>query len=924
MSVSLGEDDLFVGRGAELSRLRDCAREVRSARPWVVLVAGPAGAGKTALVRHWLTHEDREDVILLRAYGDAAEADSSFGLVGQLIARMSGEQLHRFPLLRDGIPPASASSTQVAGQLLRLFDDLQTEGPVVVVIEDAHWSDDASLHVVKFVLRRLEADRVLTVITGRTPLPNEIRKLALDRERGCELVLRGLDENAVGELVHRATGEQPRLPVVQRLLEYTDGNALYLRTVLAEVPSEQLQGAADHTWAVPGTLAAALQRQLAALPAPARALTEAAAVLSVRAPLRTVGRLAGVDDTATALQPALTAQLMRWWPSDPSTPVMVAHALQRDAVLEGIAPGRRKALHAAAADLVDAAGAWRHKVAAADGADDELAAALEQAADDCVTAGEVERAATLLLWAADVASGQAEHERLLLTAAARLLSVVHMARAQDLLPRVRSCGPSPLRAAVVGAYAVIAGRLDEAESELSSALEATRDRPADEWTAAFAGTQLAITYLFRGTHGEEMMRVSRDVLGLSRPDRVLDYLSKSTLVYGRLYMDGPSAGLKELENIAPLPSVRHVPPADAYLLNYRGRMRMHCAMPSAAREDLTQVLLLAEKGGGGQGLEEYAHAFLVLAHYWTGAWDDAAMHADLAVTTATAEQRVYAYADVYGVSALVPAGRGDTQHAQELLHAAEQYVLPFNAGPVHMCRAIEAQARADWPAMVEAINNLLQAPPGRVLAHQVMWKPLQCEALIRTECLDKAAGAVSELAAMSDSYPALTPSAAWLSGLLAEARHDTPAARTHYERGLALPDAPDDHALHRAFLAHSYGRLLSGMGRPQLAGTWLERARKRYRSLRASAFLARCEDDLASALSLNPATRADRPLGLASLTGRERDIAHLVSQGYTNKEIAGQLFLSSKTVEHHLGHIYSKLSIANRRQLRDHVRRQTL
>ncbi|MEU3920477.1 ATP-binding protein [Streptomyces sp. NPDC029004] len=97
MSVSLGEDDLFVGRAAELSRLEDCARQVRAARPWVVLVEGPPGAGKTALLRRWLSREDREDVTLLRAYGDAAEAESSFGLVGQLIARMSAEQLHGFP-----------------------------------------------------------------------------------------------------------------------------------------------------------------------------------------------------------------------------------------------------------------------------------------------------------------------------------------------------------------------------------------------------------------------------------------------------------------------------------------------------------------------------------------------------------------------------------------------------------------------------------------------------------------------------------------------------------------------------------------------------------------------------------------------------------------------------------------------------------
>jgi ATP/maltotriose-dependent transcriptional regulator MalT len=300
------------------------------------------------------------------------------------------------------------------------------------------------------------------------------------------------------------------------------------------------------------------------------------------------------------------------------------------------------------------------------------------------------------------------------------------------------------------------------------------------------------------------------------------------------------------------------------------------------------------------------------------------MHADLAITTATAEQRVYAYADVYGFSALVPAGRGETHRAQELLHAAEQYALPFSAGPVQMCRAIAAQAQANWPDMLEAINKMLQAPPGRVLAHQPLWKPLQAEALIHTGHLEEASTAVSELAAMASSSPALAPSVAWLSGQLAEAHHDTPAARTHYESGLALPPTPDDNALHRAFLAHSYGRLLSSMSRSQIAGTWLERARKRYRSLGATAFLSRFEADLAKAFPSGTSNSSTGSLSLVSLTGRERDIAHLVSQGFTNKEIAGQLFVSSKTVEYHLSHIYDKLTLANRRQLRDHIRQQSL
>jgi DNA-binding CsgD family transcriptional regulator len=919
MPVALSEAEFLVGREAELARLQDCERQVRSGRPWAILVQGAPGVGKTALVRQWLACACPEDVKVLHALCDASESDLAYAVVGQLV-RGAGERLKRYPLFREGGPPATASSVQVGGRLLALLDELQTGGPVTVVVEDVQWADRDSLQALAFVVRRLAADQVLTVLTARIPVPEAVRKLVSDREWGCELSLTGLAGKAVAELAQRATGEQLGASTIRRLEEYTDGNPLYLRTLLAEVPSDQLRG--EQPWRVPTTLAAAVHRQLELLPAASQALTEAAAVLGTRAPLSVVGRLAGVDDAVAALEPPLEANLLRWWPSEVAAPVMVAHALQREAVILRLSPVRRRSLHAAAADLVDESAAWRHKVAAAEGLDDELAAALEHAADQRVAAGEAERAATLLLWASELASTRAEGERLLLTAAARLLAALRVARAQDLLPRIQSCTPTALRTAVMGGFALLTGALEQAERDLRKAFDMAGGDPKSRWAAAYAGTCLGVTHFFSGTGGEQILDISSKVLALKLQDPVLDYQTKSNLLYGHMYAQGPWAALKELERLASLPAARQVKPTDAWLLNHRGLMRLPCGMATAAREDLTEVLHLVERGVS-QGLEEFAHAFLSLACYWTGAWDEAAMHAELAITAATAEQRLYAYGDVYGFSAWVPAGRGDAPRAQQLLDTAEQCAIPFSSGLVQMSRAVEAQARAHWDGMLNAINKMLHAPPGRVFAHEVLWKPLQAEALIHTGHLDAAATAVAELTALTSISSSLAPSQAWLSGQLAEAHNDVHSARAHYEAGLALPASPDDHALHRAFLTHAYGRLLADTASPKSAEVWLTRARDRYQSMQATAFLSRCEDDLAT-IAGKAVSPLDKSPVMTALTGRERDIAYLIGQGLTNKEIAGQLFISSKTVEYHLGHIYGKLTLTNRRQLRDLVQQRSM
>ncbi|WP_175410236.1 LuxR family transcriptional regulator [Streptomyces sp. TRM64462] len=917
-----GEEPLFVGREEELRCLADCASRTRSGEPWVVLVEGVAGVGKTALLRRWLAGEDGRDGTLLRAFGDASESDLSFGLIGQLIAPVPRARRESFPLLREGAPSARASSVHVGGQLLGLLDDLQDgEGPVALIVEDVHWADRASLQALGFVLRRLEADQVLTVFTTRSPAPEEILKLVMDRPWGLHLTLTGLDEEPIARLIRHTTGHQATARVVSRLREHTDGNPLYLSTLLAELPAGLLlqPPANGMSWPVPASLAAAVRRQLDALPAPSRALVEAAAVLDRRMPLSGAARLADVDDPATALQPALAANLLRWWPTEPTTPIMIAHALQRDAVIEALGPGRRRRLHHQAADLVDDAASWRHRVSAARGPDDHLAQQLEEAAERCLAAGATERATTLLLWASDLATTRPERERHLLTAAARLLPVTQVARLQQLLPRIQACSATPLRSVALGTCAMLNGGLEEAEAELTAAFEATRDRPADHWTAALAGTSLACTHLFRG-EAEAVVRVSQQVLGLDEP---ADYVARGFLADGRSYLDGPSAGLKALEELAPLPPAPQVTEADYFLLTYRGFTRMLCGMPTAAREDLTHVLRLNE-GGVAHGLEELATLYLSVADYWTGAWDDGAMHADLALTTATTEQRLYSLAPACSYASWTAAGRGEARRAQELLRTAEQHVLPYNAGVVSIGWALEAQARADWPAMLDTVDRMLRTRPADLRIRQVFWKPLEVESLLRNGHLDRAAAALAELAAMAGTYPCLRLALAWLSGELARRRGDVPAAENHYRNGLALPAAPDDHVLHRAFLAHGYGQLLAATGQSGQARTWLKRALERYTALQALPFADRCRADLAAADGwTGTAAEAPVPPVLTGLTDRERDIARLVVQGLTNKEIGEHLFISGKTVEYHLGNIYGKLHLTNRRQLRDHMWQRT-
>ena len=148
-----------------------------------------------------------------------------------------------------------------------------------------------------------------------------------------------------------------------------------------------------------------------------------------------------------------------------------------------------------------------------------------------------------------------------------------------------------------------------------------------------------------------------------------------------------------------------------------------------------------------------------------------------------------------------------------------------------------------------------------------------------------------------------------LRGLVAEARGEPRSARGHYAEDLQDPAVLQVPFVHAQTLLAA-GRLERALGNRRAAIEHLGQAQSIFAGLRAQPHLERCVAEL-TACGLRSTIAS--PL---ALTGREEDVAGLVARGYTNKEVGAELFLTAKAVEYHLRHIYAKLGLTSRRELR--------
>ena len=391
----------------------------RAGESGVLVLRGDPGIGKTALLDAAVGQATERRMGVLRARGVESEAELAFAGLAELLGPVIE--------LREQIPALQAASVASAlgiGDLvpyarfpvlagtLSLLAAAAERGPLLVVVDDAQWLDAPSAEALMFVARRLRFEGIALLVALRPGDGNGFAATGMEA-----LDLSGLDSSASRELVGERRGVAVSDAVARELRDATGGNPLALQTAAELLDGEQLRGGRPlpRPLAVGAQIAEAFLARVARLPeASVLALTAAAA--GGTADIAQLAEALGVLDLETSdLQPAEDAGLI-----DLGGSVLeFQHPLLRSALYQAATPGRRREIHAALAESLDADDercAW-HLAAAAAGPEERLAATVEQAARGASKRGGHMTAARLLERAADLSPDHEARARRLLRAA---------------------------------------------------------------------------------------------------------------------------------------------------------------------------------------------------------------------------------------------------------------------------------------------------------------------------------------------------------------------------------------------------------------------------------------------------------------------------------------------------------------------------
>ncbi len=509
-----GTDATFVGRKRELAVLERCAVAARHGDPRVVIIEGPAGAGKSSLLGRFV--QRLPDVMVVRGSGAEPEMSLAYGLIGQLVAAADMGS-------RD-TPPPTADPLVVGADLAGLLTRPDGTGLLVVLaIDDLHWADPGSAAALLFALRRMQGAAFLGVLSTRAAeiglLGDGWSRFVNGDHRVTKLRVGALTVEEVQSLACAVGAGELSPGAAFRLVRHTGGNLGYCRAVLEECSPESWKGYGDPL-PVPRQLAGPVLARLSALAMPAQALAAAAAVIGRSSLLATAAALAGLPDPVPALGELAGAGLAEEQASGSGSRIVFCDALTHQVIYAGIGPVRRRQLHLQAAALGGNDAALRHRIAAAAGRDAALAADLEAAGREAAGFGaatapraaasaagsgpagaeaasreRMTQAAAWLAHASAMSPNPADSGRLILDAVEILLSCGEVAEA--LAAQVAETAPGPRRSVLLGQLDLLAARPVSAEALLSDAWQA-HDPASEPLVGAQAATGLLACCLSSG------------------------------------------------------------------------------------------------------------------------------------------------------------------------------------------------------------------------------------------------------------------------------------------------------------------------------------------------------------------------------------------------------------------------------------------
>jgi DNA-binding CsgD family transcriptional regulator len=939
---------MLLEREHEMMALESMLERARAGAGTTLLIEGAAGVGKTRLLA--AARDTAAGLTALSARGDELEHEFPFGAARQLFEPLladmrPAQRSHAFagaaglagaalgsvgaghPDFEEPAGEAPDRLDRVLHGLYWLTANLTARTPLALFVDDLQWVDDPSLRWLGFLARRLEGLRLAVVLATRPP----------DGERGGDLVQRLLAEPsavvlrpsalsapAVGVLLERKLGTPVESAFSEASRDATGGVPFLVEQLAAEMKGVGLApnnvNAGRVRELTPRSLGRALELRLARLPGPAAAFGRAAAVLGPHADLRRTGLLAEIDEhvAAATLDALVAAGVLA--PS--AVAIEFAHPLLRNALDGELRPGQRARLHLAAARLLDADGESCEAIAvhllAAPATGERWALErLRTAAAEAAAQGAPQTAALLLRRALRESPNAELRPALLRELGASEIRAGEPAALQHLgegAATVRGPREHAAAALELGLALVARGELGQAIDMLNKAR--ARASSADRETALRLEAELLAAARLSGAAIDRLipdLDSYGEPEGLTRSERLL----LGVLAFERLVAARPAPEVAELAQRAlaygePMAEhTAHSPPINL------------AAYAAAAADKLTLARRLCDemvtRGQESGSVLGFAIGCCWRSHYALRMGEVLEAEADARACVQAEEAHGWTLGSPAALAYLLDAlvERGELDEAERMLAdtnaAAAQPDDGLLATVLLFSRGYLRLAQGRWR---EAADDLL----GCGALHErwgmrnpavTPWRSSAAFALSRigdTDSAERLADEELELAREFGAERAL--------GIALRARALV-GPRGDSERVVMLLEART--AVERSPARLEYARVLVDLGAAQrrtgdrrIAVQNLREGWDLAGRCGAVALSERARGELLSA-GLRP--RRAQLAGREALTGGELRVAELAGAGQSNRAIAQTLFISVKTVETHLRHVYYKLGVRSRKEL---------
>jgi len=923
----------LVGRAAELALAAAAVRELSAGRASALAIEGEAGIGKTRLVHSIVDDARAHGAAVFSGQAHPFERSRPFGVLAgalDLSRRSPDPRRAAIGALLAGqgagmpAPPGGDVQYRVIEEIVDLVEALSAQRSVLLVAEDIHWADSASLSAILSVTRQLPLAALLVVVTARpSPLPAEVVRLLDDlAATGARtLRLQPLRPDEVAVLAAGMLGASPG-PALTAMLAKASGNPLWVVAMLRALADGGMLrrdggGVEPTTFELPASLGDLVIRRLRHLPRTTLELLQVTAVLGDAASLRDVATVARRSPAVVVgqLRHAFEAQLL----DEADERVVFRHQLVHDAIYRNVPPPARRLLHREAAVALMAAGAdpldvADHLMLGAERGDDQAVEWLRAAARDAsaraplVTVELIRRAEALLPDGHRNADLVASEVVQALMRAGKVDEA--SARAEALLARQHAADvDTSMRLALLGALA-LQNRAAELIALAQTSLAGLPLGPTEQ-VPMLAQQSWALTYSGDPRAGESAARRALAVAEQAGdPAMTVWALTALLVAVGRQgrYGEALAHARRAAALAADSHGTRSLPLQPRLFL---GLTLFDCDLVSDARIAFREALDGEFDSGWwlSDALMADAQASFVL-----GEWEDAVPGLIAGGHAAQEKGNQLLASQSVAYRTIIATAKGDLGTASELaagltesLQAGE---LSYNAGILAFAVAGLKEAQGDAQGAYDLLLRTWRFDIARECRyyHRCLAPDLVRLALAlgQRDVAEEVASVVAAGVPLAPEVPSVRELALRCQGLV-DGEVEPMIDAVALARGAPL-------LIEHAGACEDAARLLTRSGRQGEAGTLLAEALARYEQAGADAWARRVRVQL-RAIGVRPGRRGSRHRpshGWESLTGTERAVSRLVAEGLTNGAVARRLYISPHTVNTHLRHVFAKLDVSNR------------